>query len=197
MAALPTTVNQETSDSTSGTLSSVTDRADYQYGPEVGVIHGQIGSHPKNWDDTSIMTSGGFSRTMSILECSQDNHNTVGIKEYYSEHNANARSSEFHGYVKFGGKATTYGYTLRYGEFWTQVVYKRCDRVIVGFAIRASGGKNAGVSCGNLYQQPGCVTGVLNPPAGRKLVGLYGDANGVIATNDQGLRGVGLITVPF
>lgn len=180
------------------------DRLNLYYGPEYGVKYSEIHSHPKNFDDTEYLYTAPSSdvyRRISEIQCYHNNpgNHFVGLLTVYSDPSGQDQAeSSYHGYKKGGLFYPSFNsYKLGQGEFFTQVTYRYCGRHIDGIHFDTNhGGK--GLSCGYYdYKNTagGCGGGVLTPTGGRRIVGLYGDANGEVATSAQGVRGIGLITL--
>lgn len=182
----------------------VDDKLPLQYGPEYGVKYSEIHSHPKNFDDTEYLytaPSSNVYRRISEIQCYHNNpgNHFVGLLTVYSDPSGDDQAeSSYHGYKKGGVIYPSYNsYKLAKDEYFTRVTYRYCGRNIDGIHFDTSRGTK-GVSCGYYdynNKAGGCGGGVLVPPTGRKIVGLYGDANGEVATSAQGVRGIGLITL--
>lgn len=184
-----------------GTVEAVGGSA-FSYGPAYGVNHDHL--LPKNFDDTYAMTQGigpNEHREMWKISCTHLDGYFIGLQEFYRVPGSNApnsaTSTSYHGWlpiVQF--RAYDELYTLGEGDEWDHIVYRYCGRKLTGINFVTKNG--GGVSCGNHnYAQPAknCGGDVLRVPAGRRMIGIYGDANGVKLTSAQGVRGIGMITI--
>lgn len=175
------------------------------YGPEFGVQHSTIASHPKNFDDTDYLGIPGDSehyRQIQTFACwrtaGYEGNVLAGEKARYA-YNKNKILTNYHGWTGFLAFIGPKQYTLDVGEHFHEFTIRACDGRFWGInAVTTKRGPNNGVACGRYWLKKGdknCEVKVLRADPGYYIIGLYGDGNGVLRTRDQGLRGLGLITM--
>lgn len=174
------------------------------YGPEFGVQYATIKEHPKNFDDTDYLGIAGDAvnyRRLTTFKCwhtlGTEGNKLTGEAAIYS-FGKDEQGSNYHGWAGFLSMIKRKEYTLRPGESWSNFQVLACDGTFVGINA-ATDKQGGGVACGRYWKtegDKGCQEKILTPITGHKIIGLYGDGNGVIKTRDQGLRGLGLITIP-
>lgn len=178
------------------------------YGPSFGITKEStlLGYY---FDDTSLITRGlgsGEFRSLQIINCAHVNPGNyfIGLMEMYSSGPGDQQISTYRGWLPaISARASINWYKLKPGESWAFVTYKACGGKLVGIHF-GTDKKGGGTACGDYNfngPNPGyipasikCTGKVLYPPAGRKIIGLFGEANGMYFTKNQGIRGIGLIT---
>lgn len=169
------------------------------YGHAIGVNHDEMNGHPKYFDDTGLIYYDiHYHRSLRRVNCYHKGGQLIALEEYYTLADGSEGAwSGYHGYSPTpSSDAKKNYYELKYHEFWSGIHYKICGKKITGiyFETNFSG---SGVSCGDwkIYKHDPCFGDVLRPAKGRKIVGIFGDANGKYFTLRKGIRGIGLITL--
>lgn len=173
-----------------------------RYGPEFGVKRKTIADYPKSFDDTEYLGIAGNNvnyRELKTFKCWHTPGNMknllTGEKAVYA-YGSDVETSNYHGWEGFLSRRTEKEWTLQPGESWQSFQVLACDGRFVG--INAATNKDTGVACGRYWIQKGdtgCQEKILTADEGYRIIGLYGDANGVLRTKHQGMRGLGLITI--
>lgn len=178
------------------------------YQNEYGVNHANYAGHPKYFDDTFLLGIPGDPQLFRVLKkfvCtamkpSMKHGILTGIQSMYAL-DSDEIWSDYHGWDRLFTFHRVTSYELKAGEKFTQFQLRQCDGKIWGIVVGIngpSGRKWNAVTCGNWAFEQGeknCEETILAPDDGYHIVGLYGDANGLIFSRRQGLRGLGLITM--
>lgn len=180
----------------------------FYYNQEYGVKYSEIAHHPRSFDDTAlliILDDSLHYRALKTFSCTAllrfIGHGILtGIQTKYA-YNDDLVSSPFRGWTNLFSFHRTYSYTLSDTESFNRFQIRQCHGKFTGLVIGVSGSwgeKWDTIRCGNWRfedSETGCEEWVLGPDSGYKVVGIYGDANDVLFTKRQGVRGLGLITV--
>lgn len=174
-----------------------------------GVYYKDIDKDHKNFNDIEYMDSPDIlkgptdkiTRILTGIRCTHENpgNQLIGLREYYSKHDGTATiETNVHGCTNdvLGG---TNGYHLAPGEYWTSVTYRHCGRLFSGIHFETNLGND--VSCGHYdFKDPGpwkdCGGSTLSAGINDHIVGLFGNGNCAAFTEDRGIRGIGLMTLP-
>ncbi|CCG82845.1 protein of unknown function [Taphrina deformans PYCC 5710] len=193
VSALPAEISGSAVLTTAQKQNSVPGTKKLHFGPEAGVEHDNLDRYSRGFDDTPF------------LEYDKRMHRFLIKVSCYHAHGTKAPwlITKYHGYTPASPflSLSEHSYTLGQQESWSSVIYKRWGRKITGIRFTTSKGK--GFSCGDwdykvgCDKAKGCVGSELVPIQGHKIVGLYGDTNGDRFRSAQGIRGIGLITIPI
>lgn len=167
------------------------------YGPEVGLKHDEITSHPKYFDDTRYLQyDSSTHRELRQISCYHKDGQLVGFESLYTiSDGSEGLWTHYHGYDPPGLESKTRElHVLAYHDYWSTIQYKICGRKIIG--IRFNTHLGSSVFCGPYEKVKGdnCDAGELKPTWNRKIIGLYGDSNGRFLTPRKGIRGIGVTT---
>ncbi|CCG82453.1 protein of unknown function [Taphrina deformans PYCC 5710] len=168
-----------------------------EFGPSIGVKYDEIVSHPKNFDDKYLLKyDSHYHRELRQISCYYKQGQLIGLEELYTLYDGSApRWTNYRGYDPTPHDSADRNlYVLQKGEHWSGVDFKICGRKITGINFKTSAGR--GVSCGDYHaiKNDGCYASTLKPAKGRKIIALYGDANGRYFTPRKGIRGIGITT---
>lgn len=189
------------------------------FGPEYGVVHTKLSEHPKNFDDSIYMGIPGSDRFRVIrrFKCSYQyvfrnikdwtgRPRLIGLQSVYADPRPDDITDHgiitvYHGYepiVNARKHDRSYELDLTKAEVFTKFTIRACDGLFWGLHAATNLNRNA-VACGlwqKLPAETGCEERTLTPLEGYHIVGLYGDANGIFHWSRQGIRGLGLVTMP-
>lgn len=183
--------------------------ADLERAPKYGVFDTEY----LKWSDEQYLYYDQLDyRTISTMICSRKSHGgrLIGLQAAYrlaylpanqwTEHFAS-----YHGWSNWNGLRTVskrMQLDTEHGESISKVTFRVCGRHWEGIKIETSKGQF--IECGDWNfgkpaQDKSCYNShgkTLTPPLGRKVIGLFGEAKGRAGSIEQGIRGLGFLTVP-
>lgn len=165
------------------------------YGPEFGVTYSTVPDHPKNFDDTEYLGIPNDTvnyRELLTFKCwhtpGQEGNKLSGQSAVYA-YSSDHIPTNYHGWKGFMSRLEKKEWTLQPIESWQSIQVLACDGKFVG--INAAMGNGTGVACGRYWIKKGdtgCEEKILKANKGYRIIGLYGDGNGVINEKHQGTR---------
>ncbi|CCG84612.1 protein of unknown function [Taphrina deformans PYCC 5710] len=178
------------------------------YGPEAGVY----GSGKNYWTEEEFLYfPEKHHRTIAAISCTRKSKGgrLVGLQialRVAAGPGSNYRTmwSWYRGWkpwTKWGAVTKTMTLDVDHGESISKVTYRTCEKHFQGVKIETDG--KQWIECGNwdyvnVKDDKTCKNGgggILEPPRGRKVIGMFGDAK--TKGDEYGIRGLGLLTIPM
>lgn len=175
--------------------------SDLEYGPEFGVNYRSVPHANTFFDDTKYLVidnDPNHHRELSGFECTYQYNifrgKLASIRTMY-RYDGYWIQARLRGFTPFVSKSRSFALPDDGTSIFNRIDARVCDGLIHGIAVSTNRTKNL-IECGEFQpEDDSCTYPFLLPPMGRRIVGLYGDAQGSILKRTRGVRGIGLITM--
>lgn len=154
---------------------------------------------PKNfWYDSDLLGINGdpaHHRELSAVQCEYEydlyNGKLTNIRAWYAYGAGTPVMAQLRGYTAISHKEHYHKVLTDGTERFNKIEARLCDGVVWGISFSTNLHPNV-IQCGRFdeeHPETGCSYPSLEPPAGRHIVGLWGDSSSIA------LHGLGLITL--